>query len=883
MHLKHIQNLASNGISLDFETHRLQPGLKAPPAVVGSISWFEEGPAIKGALPGEDSESNLKIILDLFQEVAADSERVLIGANIAMFDLLVAARELAKRGIDIMPDMFKMLSEGRVFDIQIAQALHDIANGILGLDPRTNMHIINPETGVRGRYSLAYCTEILLDRKDAKQNAQYKEKYAELQQFPFSVWPPEALQYPVDDTNNTHEGALAQTGHLPKVSFSHSWKDGVCTECGSTRLSAKCFVRQPHRNLHDLSNQVWTAFAMHMGAARGFRVNQQSVDTVEKHALWKRNRLITPFVEAGIVREDGTTDEAVLKRRVALAYGSKDACPICKGTGKVPSPEQRQLRCHECKGRCQPWKAAGKVKEPTVAFCKVCNNTGKIPHPNPKMIGCVIIDEEGNKTKSCDGSGLLLVEAVPRSDKEGIGKGKDACYESADEFLMSYGEFLEDAKDLKDYIPYLREARVTNPDGSFYDIPLTLRPNPVLETGRTSYNGYIQLFKRKPGYWEDFNGVREYVPSLRECIEARPGYVLASVDYDSGELITHAQSCLWITGYSKLADAINGGLKVHNALGATMINMSYDEFTKHAKSPTCKAARQAAKPGNFGFPGGMGPVKMVHQQRKQGPDTPHPNGPNWIKDEDGKPVRGYKGLRFCILMNGAYECGARKTTEWKMVKIPPTCVECIECAIRLKDLWLQQWPENRKYFAYINNCIDVGQQITGDALERWPWLKEVYAPGTQLAPAEIMQHHSGRIRGGLDYCSAANGFFQGLLGDLAKDAVRQISRECYDKTFRVPTQRYYNSNKSTYAGGPSPLFGSHLIVFQHDEVIPELLESQMHDAATRLSEIMIESMQFYCPDMAKSAKAPPALMRRWYKSAEPVYLNGKLVPWEPAA
>lgn len=882
MLLKYLQNLPHNSISLDLETARLQPGLKAPPAVVGSISWFEEGPSIKGALPGDDSESNLNIILDLFQEIAADQNRVLIGANIAMFDLLVIARELQKKGVDAMPLIYKMLEEGRVMDIQIVQALHDIANGHLGIDPRTNSPIINPETGLRGRYSLAYLTDLLLDRKDAKANAKFKENYWDLKNVPFKNWEPEAIQYPVDDTNNTHENALAQTGHLTKVVFSHDWgKDGSCRDCGSTRISAKCFVRRPHRNLNDAANQTYTAFAMHMGAARGFRVNQKSVDIVEKHARLKRERLIPPFIEAGIIRDDGSVDEAVLKRKVARAYGATDPCPVCKGKGKVPSPEEKTLRCHVCKGRCLPWKAGGKIKDPTVANCDECKNTGRVPHPNPKMVGCAIYQGE-EKIKTCDGTGLYLTDDVPRSDKEGVGKGRDACFESGDDFLMSYGSFLEDAKDLKDYIPYLREARMQHADGSYYDIPLTLRPNAILETGRVSYNGYIQLFKRAPGYWE--NG--EYVPSLRECIEARPGYLLASIDYDSGELVTHAQNTLWTTGHSKLAQALNTGLKVHNALGASMIGMSYEEFSEKVKTRTCKNARQAAKPGNFGYLGGMGPVKMVLQQRIQGPDTPHEHGPNWIRDPESndphKLIRGYKGLRFCILMDNATACGIRKITEWKGQKIKPTCVACIECSVRLRQLWLQQWPENVDYFKFINNCIDFGQQITSKELDRWPWLKEIYTPGTQLAPGEIMQHHSGRIRGGLEYTSAANGFTQALLGDLAKDALRQISRECYDKTFKVPSMRYSNSKPSNYAGVQSPLYGSHVIVFQHDEIIPELIESNAHDAAMRISEVMIDSMRFYCPDMVNAAKAPPALMRTWNKLAEPVFnKEGKLIPWEP--
>lgn len=890
MLLKYIQTLPENGISLDFETHRIQPGIRAPKGVCGSLSWFEPGPTFKGILPGVSSKDNLDQVVAACQELLRDETKIIVGANIAMFDLLVLALEAQRRGIDLMPDLYKALDEGRIYDIQLAQALHDIAQGHLGNDPRTNAPIINPETGRRGRYSLPYCVDILLDRKDAKSNAKYKENYADLENVTIEHWPPEAIQYPIDDTNNTHESSLAQTGHIPRVSITHDWgRDGACKDCGSTRLSATCFVRRPLRNLHDLANQVYTAHAMNMGAARGFRVNQFSVDIVERHALKKRNSTIGPFIAAGIIREeDQSVNESVLKRMVAEAYGANRPCPVCNGSGKVPSPEQKTLRCPDCKGRCQPWKAGGVMKAPTVESCGTCNTTGRVPHPNPKMIGCVLIDEKGEKEKTCDGTGLLLTEDVPRSDKEGVGKGRDALHESGDDFLMSYGDYLEDAKILKDYVPYLREARVQNDDGTYRDIPLTLNPNPILETGRVSYNGYVQLFPRKPGYWD--LETKEYVPSIRECIEARPGFVLASIDYDSGELVTHAQSLLWIIGHSKLAEALVAGAKVHNMLGASMIGFDINEFNERIKDRICKNARQAAKPGNFGFPGGMGPVKMVHQQRVQGPDTPHPNGPNWIKSEDGTLIRGYKGLRFCILMDDAPACGTHKTLQWKDHKIKPTCSACIECAVRLKKLWLQQWPENGDYFKFINHCIDNGQEITGEMLERWPWLKEVYAPGTQLSPAEIMQHHSGRVRGGLDYCSAANGFFQGLLGDLAKAAVRRISRECYDKTYKVPDFAHENSRKSKYAGIQSPLYGSHILAFQHDEVLPELIEDNAHDAATRITEVMVEEMMYYCPDLTPAAKAPAALMRRWLKSAEPWYARGgkkpadendKLVPWEP--
>lgn len=376
--------------------------------------------------------------------------------------------------------------------------------------------------------------------------------------------------------------------------------------------------------------------------------------------------------------------------------------------------------------------------------------------------------------------------------------------------------------------------------------------------------------------------IKRYIPSLRETIEARNGWTLGSVDYEAGELITHGQSLKWLVGESALADALNGGIKVHNALAATMMGLTYDDYQRQFKTnKKCKELRQVAKCGNFGFPGAMGPVRLAISQRNQGPDTPCPNGPVLVKDEDGRLVPGYKGLRFCVVMDGSSSCGTRKVMMWRDRKISPTCAHCIDCAVRLKQYWLRQWSEHNAYFRYVSECVERGQIITYEMLARWPWLQEVFSPGQQLAPGEIIQHHSGRIRGGVEYNSCANGWFQALLGDLAKSAMRRVSRECYDKTVRVPDMAHANSIKSAYANGPSPLLGSRLIVFQHDEIIPEMPDSMAHDAITRVAEIMVEEEMYYCPNMIEACAAEPALMKRWLKEAKMVRDgNGKLIPWE---
>lgn len=375
----------------------------------------------------------------------------------------------------------------------------------------------------------------------------------------------------------------------------------------------------------------------------------------------------------------------------------------------------------------------------------------------------------------------------------------------------------------------------------------------------------------------------------------REHMVLSSEDFKAGELVTHSQSCLWLCGESRLAEALlsfdSKGKRVdpHTAFACRVLGIRYEDFDKKIKKHS--NGRQAAKPPNFGFPGGMGDYKLVLQQRKQGPDTPCEFGHSLVDDGTGtgNKVPGFKGLRFCVLMGAADRCGEvmRRTWGKRDYKITPTCLACLECAQHLKRLWKEQWPENEAYFEFVQACVEHGMTITGEALERWPWLKEVFYEGEQLAPGEIMQHVSGRIRNVATsttespFCSAANGFFQGLLADIAKEAHRICVRECYDSTVRVSDMLFPNSIKSRYAGGGSPLLGSRIPVFQHDELIGEHPASVASDAAWRISEVMRDVMRWRCPDLADAAEAEPTLMPAWYKGAERIDHRGRLAPWTP--
>jgi DNA polymerase I-like protein with 3'-5' exonuclease and polymerase domains len=157
-------------------------------------------------------------------------------------------------------------------------------------------------------------------------------------------------------------------------------------------------------------------------------------------------------------------------------------------------------------------------------------------------------------------------------------------------------------------------------------------------------------------------------------------------------------------------------------------------------------------------------------------------------------------------------------------------------AVDLIEAWRAMWPEMVEYFAWIKAQL-------GDGL------------------ATIKQYVSLRTRGLIPYTVACNTYFQGLTADAAKSALLPLARECYLESEN------------------SVLYGSYPVLFIHDEVLAELPEETAHLAGPRMAEIMVDRFNDYHPDVHVTAQ--PALMRRWYKDAEPVYENGKLVPWEP--
>jgi len=153
----------------------------------------------------------------------------------------------------------------------------------------------------------------------------------------------------------------------------------------------------------------------------------------------------------------------------------------------------------------------------------------------------------------------------------------------------------------------------------------------------------------------------------------------------------------------------------------------------------------------------------------------------------------------------------------------------------LKNTFMRKWPEMDAYFQY---CTRISNTT-----------------------ARVDFIRSDMIRGDVSYTAICNGFFQHLAAMGAKRAM-------------------YESSKACYTTRESPLYGCRPVAFIHDEIGVEVPSHvDIHDAGKELERIMIETMSYWIPDIPITCE--PFAMKRWYKGADSVYKDGRLVPWEP--
>lgn len=458
--------------AVDFESHKIQAGLLAPPVVVGAYA----GPEGAGLLyPAQAA-------LDYLERLVRDPDAIIVNANIAYdLGLLAAARPWLLRLI------IAALEAGRVFDTLIGMTLDWIARGMMDdgklYDPRGGL--LKKSSGKNAeRFSLDVCHKVLTGLDDAKDNDFWKLRYAILERLGLEHWPPEATEYPVDDARNALRHSHILVGAAPRAEF-HEYRQGECWRCGAKPgCGTMCQVTAPARNLGNMTLQTRAAFAYQLGGIHGMRVDIERVAGMRKVADELHNDAVTKFEAAGILR--GPTHPDCQPR------------PWKGRPGKFTAPKY--------KVGTEDWKKLAELV--AIAYgtdplsqCTTCSGTRKAPlGKNGGLLDC----------PACGATGLELAPAVPRTETGWVSGERDTLKESGDDLLDEYGDVSENERLRTTYLPFLEQGRVQNPG-----------VNILLVSGRVSYYGLWQLFPRK-------GGVREcLVPGYdEEVIEVPDDYVL---------------------------------------------------------------------------------------------------------------------------------------------------------------------------------------------------------------------------------------------------------------------------------------------------------------------------------------------------------------------
>jgi len=347
---------------------------------------------------------------------------------------------------------------------------------------------------------------------------------------------------------------------------------------------------------------------------------------------------------------------------------------------------------------------------------------------------------------------------------------------------------------------------------------------PILEAPRV-YPGFDVL--KRSGRTSSFAqsllpslNVQNQSPRIRPCYVPDEGYLFCTFDYSYIELVAFAQKLYDLFGQSTLKDLINDGGDPHAFLGA---QLAYHLDTEiNFKEVMNQAYERPTK-------------KDIYKEFLD------------FKNDDVEKFRKfYKHWRTFAKPTGlGYPGGLMYDTFVTFAKSNYGVDTDVETAKKLREVWLEAFPEAKKYFDWVQKQ------------------KDPKNPGQYKFTSNL-----GMVRANASYCAISNNAgMQTDTGEGAKAAVFDVVRECLDES------------KGSILYGCKPAW------FVHDEIgiqipIEGTAIANVTEKAERLKEVMVSGMQKMFPDVKVGGEL--ALMRRWYKEAEEIRRDdGTLVIWEP--
>lgn len=336
-------------------------------------------------------------------------------------------------------------------------------------------------------------------------------------------------------------------------------------------------------------------------------------------------------------------------------------------------------------------------------------------------------------------------------------------------------------------------------------LPLHHSLNSMVDSGRTSARGpNVQNFPARAKAKEKGRAITGDM--IRGCFVPREGFVFVAADYTAIELGGLAQVIRNLSGeVDELGQAINADLDVHIVMGARMLGVEY------------AVAKEAYDWGEAWKTAGC---------PEPGPQASAPE-----RAHHAALVKFYKEVKlarqFAKVLNYGAPGGCSANTLRVQGKQQGVIMTAHEADTAMRG-WHKSWPAMKSvYFAHINRCEDVRTGM---------YVCEQHGPDRATT--------GWRRRVTDRYTSACNTFFQGIVADGAKAAGWRIAKACADRR--------------------SPLWGSAISLFVHDEFVLETPADMAADASAELVRLMVAGMQQFIPDIL--VKAEPTIYReRWSK------------------
>lgn len=495
-----------------------------------------------------------------------DSDLHMYGLNTA-YDAGVCAAQFPR----LMVAVFEAYLAGRFHDVGIDQRLIDIYHGELDGRLVPNPYY-NAELPARGK------------NKPLKWR---KNRYA-LSELAFRLWDERMLkgadswQLRYDELIPIYPASL-----WPEDAQHYAIYDSVTTERVRLHQRAHWAADEAYSLddvLRDSGRQASYAFALHLQSCRGVLTDEPACIELVKRAQAEVIRCRDVCLEAGLVRKEKGKYVKTIAAARDYMLGA-----VLRTYGLADDADHKQL-------------LLGHIAHLMTTVDELPKNyTFHLEWPDDES------DAVHEVNLKLTASGEISLDA-------------EACKGVHDPLLQAYATYTSATSIMSKAKDMLKGARQ----------PLQCRYQSLVETGRTSCSKpkaplvgvQMQNFSREAFV----NELEETLPGMRECVIARRGYVLGSIDLPNAEMRGLAQRAIWELGHSVMADTLNSGRNVHLALAAEYFyahgKISYEQAKalKAAGDPDMISAAQFAKIPNFALGGGAAAGTMIPWGRAMKPE-----------------------------------------------------------------------------------------------------------------------------------------------------------------------------------------------------------------------------------------------------------------------